>query len=59
VDHRREIRGEYEIQKVLEIVYETRWRWSRMAIARHRNRKENNVVRIDNMQHVLSDQWVL
>ena len=48
-DHEREIRGEYEIQKVLEIVCETRWRWSRVAIARHRNRKGNDVVRIDNM----------
>jgi len=49
VDHGREIRGEYEIQKVLEMVCETIWRWSRMAIARHRNRKGNNVVGIDNM----------
>jgi len=39
--------GEYEIQKVLEIVCETRWRWSRMA--RYRNRKGNDVVRIGNM----------
>ena len=30
-----------------------------MAIARHRNGKGNNVVRVDNMQHVLGDQWVL
>jgi len=30
-----------------------------MAIARHRNRKENDVVRVDNMQHMLGDQWVL
>jgi len=30
-----------------------------MAIARHRNRKGNNVVRVDNVQHILSDQWVL
>jgi len=49
VDHGREIRGEYEIQKVLEIVCETRWRWSRMTIARHRNRKGNNVVMVDNV----------
>jgi len=49
VNHGREIRREYEMQKVLEIVCETRWRWSRMAIARHRNRKGNDVVRIDNM----------
>jgi len=59
VDHGREIRGEYEIQEVLEIVCEMNWRWSRMTIARHRNRKGNNVVRVDDVQHVLSDQWVL
>jgi len=30
-----------------------------MAIAGHRDRKGNDVVRVDNMQHVLGDQWVL
>jgi len=33
----------------LEIICETRWRWNRMAIARHRNGKGNNMVRVDNM----------
>jgi len=33
----------------LEIICETRWRWNRMAIARHRNRKGNDMVRVDNM----------
>jgi len=30
-----------------------------MAIAGHRDRKGHNVVRVDNMRHVLGDQWVL
>ena len=30
-----------------------------MAIARHRNRKGNDMVRVDNMQHILGDPWVL
>jgi len=30
-----------------------------MAIVRHINRKGNNMVRVDNMQHILGDQWVL
>jgi len=30
-----------------------------MAIARHRNRKGNDVVRVDNMRYILGDQWVL
>jgi len=33
-----------------------RWRWNRMAIARHRNKKGNGMVRVDNMQHILGDQ---
>jgi len=49
VDHGREIRGGYEIQKVVEIICETRWRWNRMAITRHRNRKGNDVVKANNM----------
>ena len=30
-----------------------------MAIARHRNKKGNDMVRANNMRHILGDQWVL
>jgi len=30
-----------------------------MAIARHINREGNNMVKVDNMQHILGDQGVL
>jgi len=33
----------------LEIICEMRWRWNRMTIAGHRNRKGNDMVRVDNM----------
>ena len=44
---------------ILEIVSEIMWKWSGMAMEQHRNGVGDGVIKVDNMQHILSGPSVV